>query len=181
MIVQKILEVQSVDLVADPATTRGLFEEEKDAAGGNEILLESLTLKQLEAARPDLVEAIGSIQESSIALLTEELDKLRKQLNRNKKEALIMRLLAEADLPNPKSQDPHDRVILDRAFLESVYELDDELAIREMIQRRAGLVRSLRDKFASQSNSSKPISRAPSLESYELVDDFRSFTEAIKG
>jgi hypothetical protein len=181
LIVQKIIEVQSVDLVADPATTRGLFEGEENAAGGDEISLESLTFKQLEANRPDLIEAIGSLQESSIALLTEELDKLRKQLDRNEKEAIITRLLAEAGLPNPKSQEPADRMILDQAFLESVYELDDESAVCEMIEGRAALVRGLCDKFASQANLSKPISRGPYFESNDSVDGFRSFVEAIKG
>lgn len=53
-VVESISEVQSVDLVADPATTRGLFEQSSSA----EQALESLTLDQLSAARPDLIDAI---------------------------------------------------------------------------------------------------------------------------
>jgi hypothetical protein len=53
MVVEAILKVQSVDLVADPATTRSLFES-ADLAG----LLESLSLNELRRLRPDLFEAL---------------------------------------------------------------------------------------------------------------------------
>lgn len=54
-VVEAILKVQSVDLVADPATTRSLFESVEPAS-----VLEELTLAELRRVRPDLVEAILS-------------------------------------------------------------------------------------------------------------------------
>jgi hypothetical protein len=58
LVVEEITRVQSVDLVADPATTRGLYEQ---SAGGSQQeagKLEDLTLEQLKAERSDLVQAI---------------------------------------------------------------------------------------------------------------------------
>ena len=58
-VVEAIVRVQSVDLVADPATTRSLFES-AEAEG----LVERLTLEQLRRLRPDLVEALLAEQHS---------------------------------------------------------------------------------------------------------------------
>ena len=55
IVVEAITRVLGVDLVADPATTRGLFEE-IDATISD---LGSLTLEQLRQSRPDLIEAIS--------------------------------------------------------------------------------------------------------------------------
>lgn len=52
VIVEEILRVASVDLVADPATTRGLFE-----SAATPTLVEA-TLDDLRRLRPDLVEAL---------------------------------------------------------------------------------------------------------------------------
>ena len=57
-VVEAILKVQSVDLVADPATTHSLFESAADAQPEGDERLAGLTLESLRAARPDLVEAI---------------------------------------------------------------------------------------------------------------------------
>jgi hypothetical protein len=58
LVVEAIARVVSVDLVADPATTRGLFEQH--AASD----LSDLSLDRLHAQRPDLVEAIIREQSS---------------------------------------------------------------------------------------------------------------------
>ncbi|HEV2972477.1 MAG TPA: hypothetical protein VGY55_21070 [Pirellulales bacterium] len=73
LVVEEITRVQSVDLVADPATTRGLYEQ--SAGGGGQeagssrtsassveaheaVGLKGVTLEQLKAERSDLVQAI---------------------------------------------------------------------------------------------------------------------------
>jgi hypothetical protein len=64
LVVEEITRVQSVDLVADPATTRGLYEQSAGGgapapAGRQEAgKLEELTLEQLKVERSDLVQAV---------------------------------------------------------------------------------------------------------------------------
>ena len=56
-VVEAITHVQSVDLVADPAATQGLFEEEQSAATAAVATAawESLSLAELRGRRPDLI------------------------------------------------------------------------------------------------------------------------------
>jgi hypothetical protein len=56
-VVEAITHVQSVDLVADPAATQGLFEEEQSAAtaAGVTAAWDSLSLAELRGRRPDLI------------------------------------------------------------------------------------------------------------------------------
>ncbi len=61
-VVEAILKVQSVDLVADPATTRSLFES-ADPDG----VLESITVEELRRLRPDLIEALLTEQAGETA------------------------------------------------------------------------------------------------------------------
>jgi hypothetical protein len=90
-VVEAILKVQSVDLVADPATTRGLFESageadnaaspdgnpDHDAAAQPPFALSQLTLEQLRGSRPDLVEQVIAEHRSELRKLMADLDRLR--------------------------------------------------------------------------------------------------------
>ena len=62
-IITKVIRVLSVDLVDTPATTNGIFEEEKlpnekDETMDEEQFWAAMTLAMLKEKRPDLVEAI---------------------------------------------------------------------------------------------------------------------------
>jgi hypothetical protein len=88
-IVEAITHVQSVDLVADPAATQGLFEQEQQAALAGSALpiavdevvepapsapsaMASLTLEELRVGRPDLLEAHAAEATASLRLQLEE-------------------------------------------------------------------------------------------------------------
>ena len=61
LLVEEITRVQSVDLVADPATTRGLYEQDgrpADAAAPSATPMAALTVERLKTERPDLVESL---------------------------------------------------------------------------------------------------------------------------
>ena len=60
-VVEAITKVTSVDLVADPATTRGLFEQQQTTFD-----LQSTSLSELKQQRPDLVAAV--IREQTLQL-----------------------------------------------------------------------------------------------------------------
>ena len=59
-IVDQILAVRSVDIVTEPATTKGLFTESKQFSAEADMELKSLTLEQLKKERPDLFEAVSA-------------------------------------------------------------------------------------------------------------------------
>lgn len=61
VVVEAITRVVSVDLVADPASTHGLYEqlEPPQSAGPKETSLREATLEQLKAERPDLLERLA--------------------------------------------------------------------------------------------------------------------------
>jgi len=65
VIVEEILKVQSVDLVADPATTRGLFESSHESEEEiHEMDVSELTIEMLQEQRPDLVTVIREAVET---------------------------------------------------------------------------------------------------------------------
>ena len=91
--VEEILRVQSVDLVADPATTRGLFESQPSAGSASAPTdPQGWNVEELRLRRPDLVDAL--LQEQNL-----EMHRLRAAVQRL--EEAMARLLA------PRSVDQH--------------------------------------------------------------------------
>jgi hypothetical protein len=93
-VVEAITKVQSIDLVADPATTSGLFEEEdgqearvksRELESGSSRLaldsqpsaLDSLTLEHLRLHRPDLIREIEQPRNEELKTLRQQLDEAR--------------------------------------------------------------------------------------------------------
>jgi len=109
LVVEAITRVQSVDLVADPATTRGLFESQ------------AAELSRLEA----------------------EVERLTAQEALRQKQQTVCRLLRECHLPEPEAADPLARSITSRQFVESLLAAPSEQAMRELVEERAALVRTL--------------------------------------
>lgn len=70
-VVEAIVRVQSVDLVADPATTQGLFE---STAGP---LLESATVELVRLARPDLVTQLTEMLTAENRALRAEVERVK--------------------------------------------------------------------------------------------------------
>lgn len=149
-VVEAITKVESVDLVADPATTRGLFEQTSNETP----LLESLTVEQLSSQRADLVEAIERPLVEQIALL--------------KRRVRIADLLAEHNLPLPGAK--HADRVTTPAFLETLLGAANEEALEALVADRAALVRS------ATSSSSPVVSR----EQRWLPGDSRRGAESAK-
>ncbi len=146
VVVEAITKVQSVDLVADPATTRGLFEQRNAPPvdrGTSAFLWEEVTLANLERQRPDLVEALSGERAREITRLRAQLDEARVADVVNAKRALAQRLLAEARLPDPSSDSGWAREIVSEAFYESLLAAADEAAMRRLVQERARLIATI--------------------------------------
>jgi hypothetical protein len=159
-VVEAILKVQSVDLVADPATTHGLFE--GSAADASPALaiepLGAITLEDLRRARPDLVAALAADSASELATLREEVDVLRASAAAHERRAVALRLFREFHLPDPELSDAAARPVAGRHFLETVLAAPDEAAMRRLVQERAELV-SAAQQLGAATRAARPVSR----------------------
>lgn len=160
LVVEAITKVQSVDLVADPATTRGLFEsapappeEETEEERQNAFAVAEadgtrsvpdamvLTIEDLRRHRPDLVEAIEAEQRDRITGLEAEIDRLQAAEAVHACHELIRRLLGEHQLPAPQAAAGWARSVVSDRFVESLLAAPDEESVRRLIEDRARLVR----------------------------------------
>ena len=171
--VEEITKVESVDLVADPATTRGLFEsaaeaaeENPAAAGGSavdifnadmvsnaencrqddparEAFLTGLSVESLRRDRPELVQELLEESRDELQSLRRELVRLRESASRERRERLIGELLSEFNLPLAEVGGGACEAVIDRRFMQSLREATDEKTVRGLIQERAELVRAV--------------------------------------
>jgi hypothetical protein len=168
-IVEAILKVQSVDLVADPATTNGLFEAEEEPApvpvppydkAPLDIRWEGLTLEALEEHRADLVEQCRRPLEEQLADVREELAAMRAGETCRQRRTQIENLLDEYGLPQPDSESESAKTIVDDAFIETLFSADDDSAVRRHVQKRAALVRAAKEyRFTPAHAAGRPMSR----------------------
>jgi len=191
LVVEAITKVESVDLVADPATTRGLFEQQQppsdpplDRVSGGEApsAWGDLTQELLVEWRPDLVDEIRATAADNTQEMRRELERLQAVEARASRRELIERLLSEADLPVP-SEGEDARAIVSHWFLEALERAPDERIVREMISDRARLVREIfGPRHARGGRASEPRSREQRCfdQARDEVLDARQFAQAIR-
>lgn len=188
LVVEAITRVQSVDLVADPATTRGLFEADGVIGGtktatldeATQAALSVVTLEDLRRHRPELIEALSKEHEQEFAGLRAEIERLQLQAATQRKHETLRRLLREFELPEPESADSRDKAIVSRQFVETLLAAESEPTMRALVEERARLVRALGGAGArGHENDALPISRDQQL--VDAVDpaDVKSFVKAI--
>ena len=182
VVVEAILKVQSVDLVADPATTRSLFEslETGEASlSGQPEPLEALTLEALRQTRPDLVESILAESALELAQMRAEIERLQTAAFLESKRRLARSLLAEFRLPDPEAR--QHAAIVGESFLAALLEAPDEVSMRRLVQERARLVAEARRWSGSQTPATAPQSRDQALAEGLLIGlDAKSFARAIR-
>jgi hypothetical protein len=185
VVVEAITRVQSVDLVADPATTRGLFEtevekESRACTTGTASATPSLTLDDLKRDHPKLVESIRHEQSVELEKLQQEVDRLTTLEGIHRKRNLAKRLLCEFDLPDAETNEPWAKTIVTEQFMESLLAATDEPAMRTLVEERARLVRTLTGGDAARiSANTRPQSRDQHLVYAAGPLDGKSFVEAI--
>ncbi len=182
VVVEAITKVQSVDLVADPATTRGLFESKKDgndsveeASPADDSLLETLTAERLRETRPDLIETLVAEGEQRIAQLQEENERLRSAESVSKKRETVRALLAEYELSGNGATERWQRHVVSDSFVESLIDAEDEAAIRQLIRERIELVRNI----TASERDGRPISREQTQLHSQEPGDAKSFVRCI--
>ena len=152
-IVEAITKVQSIDLVADPATTNGLYEQigglEKSRPGNesstpdsNSITIETITLEQLRCERPELICEIENAYEAQLDQVRRRLDEMVAKEEVSRRRERMLQLLQEFDLPLPESRDAAARRIVSDEFLDSLMRAPNDAELRSLVESRAVLVRS---------------------------------------
>ena len=139
VVVEEITKVQSVDLVADPATTKGLFEA-ADESHKEPNMAETLTLGQLRETYPQFVETIATeavdgfkasadqkARDAETKTLKEELDayKVKEKLADDRQ--AVDKLIAEAKLP---------KLAVTDVFVESLMAADEATRTKLIEDRR---------------------------------------------
>ena len=166
-VVEAITKVQSIDLVADPATTSGLYEQadagsQKTGAVDEKIPTSwnSLTLEQLRRHCPDLIIEIERSYESQLEQVRNRLDEMVAKEQVARRRDRILELLQEHDLPLPTADGMDDSYLISPQFVESLMSVAKDEDIRRLIEERAALVRSACNwKGNSRSGDRRPRSR----------------------
>jgi hypothetical protein len=201
VIVEAILRVQSVDLVADPATTRGLFESFrcgtacsppegglqgtcKCLSGGEQAVarepLADLALEELKRQRPDLVEALAQEAAAELARLRAEVDRYQAAESVRQKQVRVGQLLKEFHLPDPERAQGWAKLLVSEQFVQSLLQSPDEAAMRRLVEDRAALARSMTALASSEPpDPCRPLSRDQFALGGPAALDTRAFVEAI--
>ena len=161
--VEEITHVQSVDLVADPASTAGLYEHSQS---GTEVA--SLSLEILKQKRPDLIEDVRRLAEES---LKEQIESLEAERDSLQQRAKVLQQLCEQGLTLEDDSDkaqPRSTAI-SRTFFNMLLEVRDEQRLRLLIHEQASLL------GASQSHPNKSTAGQP-----RSKDQFSLYAPAIQ-
>jgi hypothetical protein len=160
-VVEAITKVQSIDLVADPATTQGLFEQADDTSNPPPaVTWDDLTIEQLALHRPDLLRELEQAHAVQLESLRHELDRAAASTATLERRGRILELLQEHHLPLPDSRHEASRRITSEQFIESLLSAADDATLRRLVEERAALVKSAqRWNAESGGHSSRPVSR----------------------
>ena len=182
VVVEAITRVQSVDLVADPATTRGLFEsaEIQPATATQAATANRISVDDLKRDYPEMVEAIRGELAGEVLRLREEVERLTAVEALHEKRLMARRLLREFNLPDPETDDRLAKTITGERFCESLLATPSEQSMRELVEERAQLVRTL---VGGRGELSLVESRPQSRDQHRVYGasplDAKSFVEAI--
>jgi hypothetical protein len=185
VVVEAIVRVQSVDLVADPATTRGLFESRSGSAEpavAGEVPTEggwpAPAAGRVPAEDGWLLETLRRRHAAEVARLEAEIERLTLLEAAHQKRETARRLLGEFHLPEPDATDPLARTVTSRRFVEALLGAPDEAAMRAMVEERSALVRAL------ETQGPAPVGARPVSRDQHRVDrparlDTKAFVEGI--
>jgi len=189
IVVEAITKVQSVDLVADPATTGGLFE---SAAAGSESsadeagdavpagALRDLSVEDLRRCRPDLVDRLLEERDAELMRARGEIERLELAEALHRKHESVRRLLAEFNLPRPDSAESWEKSLVSDRFVESLLAAPNEAAMRSLVEERAGLVRGIHERGQAGARfRSRPLCREQNEALGARPADSKTFVEAI--
>jgi hypothetical protein len=171
-VVEAITKVQSIDLVADPATTSGLYEYiesqgssvegqapqaaiDSPALNSRLLTLDVLTLEQLREHRPELIAELEQPYETQLEQVRKRLDEVLAHEQVAQRRKRIAQLLEQHELPASAGDDNR---LVSQEFMDTLMGARDDAALRQLIEERAALVRSACD-WSEQRH--RPTARRP--------------------
>ena len=140
LVVESIDKVQSVDLVADPATTNGLFEETSPRESPALDSWKEITLESLARQRPDLLAELTQQHRQKLAQQAKQLEDLSARQAAAMRRERILELLMEHGLPLPGSASSSAERIVSETFLETLETASDEEQLEQRVLDRAAVV-----------------------------------------
>ena len=183
-IVEEISQVISVDLVTDPATTQGLFENVKQEGSNEEYrehkrIWKALSMEGLQLHRPDLLQEIEKTIESK---WHRQLEQSQAELAALKKQQHIIELLKKYRLPVPEAElTGNENSVVSQAFLATLMN-STEQDVEKLVAERAKLVQSA-SRWGNQfSNAHGPRSQEQNAFSAAnvSVDTSHDFAKRLK-
>lgn len=147
-VVEEIERVQSVDLVADPATVRGLFESEEHNMGvsladvkADKAIVEALRAEWLSEQKESETDKqkdtkVGELSEQ-VKKLTEALDVEKKKNEKAEREKAVEALLVEAKLPAELATDLFKKQLLEADEAGAKALIADRQAIAKLMKPNA--------------------------------------------
>jgi hypothetical protein len=202
-VVEAITKVQSIDLVADPASTSGLYEHAEgresrverqgpeapalDLALDSRLLsLDSLTLEELQQLRPDLVAEIKQAHAEQLQEVRNRLDEMVAREEASRRRERVLQLLQEHNLPLPAIHGSADSHLVSPQFVETLMRAADDVTLQRLIEERAALVRSATEWDGTRSHRNRrPRSRhqleLPLTQNGQTTRSAAEFAAAIRG
>lgn len=191
-VVEAITKVQSIDLVADPATTSGLYEQADSSAERTDSTVaaatgelpvttaETITIESLSTQRPELIREIQQPLEIELADLRRRLDVATAKEAAYQRRELVQQLLQEYRLHLPALGNKTESGLISERFVSSLMSAADEHEIRALIEERVSLLRNAappignRPKSKDQSSYANGRSHAP-------IRNAAEFAAAVRG
>lgn len=178
--VEEILAVRSVDLVADPASTSGLFESmqeqnrEKNKTPDRENCdCSDHTDRSGEIPQP-LEEDVDRIRKERDSLL-EALSEQGKKLENEKERNGIMRVFLESLDSALKKQENRLSLLFQESFLNTLFTAPQHSTVQSLLEDRIALLQ----RFSETENTPLSRSQVPFGQLSEQVRDSQSFVKAI--
>jgi hypothetical protein len=176
-IVEELTRVFSVDLVANPATTKGMFESENTNHLGDQAMeWNQVNAALLLANRPDIHEAVRTEgakgRDAEVAKLTEQVAALKKENDDFKvreavanKTAAVTKAIEEAKLPKEAVTD---------TFRESLMAAKDESGVKALIEDRKTLIQVTTGGVRNMGGGSGGMSETKNMTPAQLASLIRS-------
>ncbi len=191
-VVEAITKVQSIDLVADPATTTGLYEQTANdlAAAGSAAAsatgeppvatVEAITLESLRRQRPELICEIERPLEAEVTQLRCQLNDLAAKEATYRRRDLVHQLLEEYHLPLPTPTGNFDSAVVSERFVSSLMHAADEGEIRALLEERVALLRDATRRESGRPKSKDQVAVADGR-SVPPVRNSVEFAAAVRG
>lgn len=169
VVVEEITKVQSVDLVADPATTQGLFEQASESKTiDDKQHWDALTIETLRQHRPDLLSEIETQESLQLQQQLKEACERSTSLVRKQRvfELLCKNGLSIAEVQSTTEQQTvssNNNDDVSPLFVDLLMDVSDDEQLEALIAERAALVREAASRRHISVVNSTPFSRDQTL------------------